>query len=152
MERHSPPPEHDATSLAARGAILVLAASAAALVACGPNPRRVAAEDTVRTASSALAEVHSSGGESPALAPALAEADEWLAHAEEAVDLWHAGAERSLPYETAAPCLARALGELREALTAAGTSVPATLETAEAAAAGATEATCPSRRRPSAEP
>lgn len=102
----------------------------------------------MRTASRAIAEVHSSGGETPELAPALEEAEEWLAHAEEAIDLWHAGAARSLPYETVAPCLARALGDVREVLSAAGRDVPETLEEAEAAAAGVTEASCPPRRRP----
>jgi len=121
--------------------------SAVACFACGPSPQRIAAEDTVRTASRAIAEVHSSGGEAPEIEPALEEAEEWLAHAEEAIDLWHSGAARSLPFETVAPCLARALGEVREVLTTAGRDVPETLEEAEAAAAGVTEATCPSHTR-----
>ncbi len=126
---------------------LIALASSIACVACGPSAQRVAAEDTVRTASRAIAEVHSSGGEAPEIAPALEEAEDWLAHAEEAIDLWHTGAARSLPFETVAPCLARALGEVREALTTAGRDVPETLEEAEASAAGVTEATCPSRAR-----
>ena len=126
--------------------ILALATSMAC-IACGPSAQRVAAEDTVRTASRAIAEVHSSGGEAPEIAPALEEAEEWLAHAEEAIDLWHSGAARSLPFETVAPCLARALGEVREVLTTAGRDVPETLEEAEASAAGVTEARCPSRAR-----
>jgi hypothetical protein len=117
-----------------------------ALAACGPSAERVAAEDTLRTASQALAEVGSSGGEAPGLAPAVEEASDWLAQGERAVDLW-GNAPRSLAYETVAPCLARSLGDVREALTEAGRPVPPTLETAEASAAAVSDDACPRRDR-----
>lgn len=131
----------------ARGAWWLVVLALPCVIACGPNARQIRAEETVRLASHAITEVHASGGEAPPVAAALADAEQWLAHTEEAVDLWHAGAERSLAYETMAPCLARSLGEVREALTAAGRDVPASLESAEAAAAAVTEATCPSPQR-----
>lgn len=115
-----------------------------ALAACGPSAERVAAEGTVRTASAALAEVTTAGGEVPALQPAVEEASGWLAEAERAVDLW-GNAPRSLPYETVAPCLARSLDDVRRALTDAGREVPASLESAQAEAAAVTDATCPRR-------
>lgn len=114
--------------------------------ACGPPPAKTAAEDTVRLASRALTEARSRGGESTELARAIEDVDEWLVQAEQAVDLWPAGTSHSLAYETVAPCLARALGGLREALVAAGHPVPEALESAEASAAAVTDATCLSRR------
>ncbi|MFO0712629.1 MAG: hypothetical protein U0353_22450 [Sandaracinus sp.] len=118
----------------------------ASLAACGPSAQRIAAEDTVRTASRGLGEAHASGGEDPAVHEALGEADQWLAHSEEAVADWGTG-PRSLAWETMAPCLARALRDLRDALSAAGSVVPADLETAEVSAAAVSDDACP-RRRP----
>ncbi len=116
-------------------------------IACGPSAQRLAAEDSVRTGSRAVAEVHSSGGESPAVQAALTEAEAWLAHSEEAVSEWGTG-PRSLAWETMAPCLARSLGELRDALRAEGREIPADLDAAEAAAAGVTSHTCPRPEAP----
>lgn len=113
------------------------------LGACGPNARLLQAEDIVRTTSRALAEVHS-GGESPELEDPLHEADTWLAHSEEAVSDWGSG-QRSYAWETMAPCLARSLRDLRDALTTAGREVPTDLEAAEAAAAAITDHQCPRR-------
>lgn len=112
--------------------------------ACGPSAERVAAEDTVRTASRALAEAHTQGGESPELDAAIHDADTWLAHGEEAVNEWGSGT-RSFAWETMAPCLARSLRDLREALIGAGHEVPADLDTAEAAASAITDHACPRR-------
>ena len=122
----------------------LLAVALATLSACGPSAQRVAAEDTVRTGSRAVTAVHASGGESPAVDAALTHAEEWLAHSEEAVSEWGTGA-RSLAWETMAPCLARSLRELRDALRAEGREVPADLDAAEAAAAGVTSHQCPRR-------
>lgn len=119
--------------------------AALALIACGPSAERVAAEDTVRTGSRAVTAVHASGGESPAVGAALTHAEEWLAHSEEAVSEWGTG-PRSLAWETMAPCLARSLRELRDALREEGREIPADLDAAEAAAAGVTSHTCPRPR------
>ena len=113
----------------------------APLSACGPNVARLAAEDTARTAATAITEVESSGGEVPDLAPAVEEAELWLRRAERAIELW--GSQRSLAYETVAPCLARSLDDMRAALVAAGRPVPASLESAQASAAAVTDAQCP---------
>ncbi len=128
----------------ARRAPLLVSLVALMASACGPSAQRVSAEDTVRTASRALAEAHTGGGETAEIDAALADADEWLAHGEEAVNEWGTG-PRSFAWETMAPCLARSLRELRDTLTAAGREVPADLETAEAGAAAVTDHTCPRR-------
>ena len=136
---------------------VTLASSSLLALGCGPSARRLQAEETVRTASSALLEVHSSGGESAAnVAPALEEADLWLRRAEHAVDSWEG--DRSFAYETVAPCLARSLSDTREALSQAGRPSPEGLEQAEAQAADVTNAECPRpararepERTPSAE-
>lgn len=132
--------------MSARGRALVVIA-ALPLIACGPSAQRLAAEDSVRTSSRAIAEVHGSGGESPAVEAALSHAEEWLAHSEEAVSEWGTG-DRSLAWETMAPCLARSLRELRDALRAEGREIPADLDAAEAAAAGVTSHTCPRPEAP----
>ncbi|MBN8609978.1 MAG: hypothetical protein J0L92_05310 [Deltaproteobacteria bacterium] len=114
------------------------------LAACGPSAQQVAAEDTVRTASRALAEAHTTGGEDARLRVALDEADTWLAHGEEAVNEWGSGA-RSFAWETMAPCLARALRDVRDALLGAGHDVPTDLESAEVSASAVTDHRCPRR-------
>jgi hypothetical protein len=75
---------------------------------------------------------------------ALLDAEDWLAHSEEAVSEWGTG-PRSLACKTMAPCLARSLRELRDALRAEDREVPADLDEAEAAAAGVTSHACPRR-------
>lgn len=128
-----------------------LAMAHLALSACGPSAQRLAAEETIRTASRGVAEVHASGGESPAVTDALGETDRWLADAEDAVSRW-GDRTRSLAYETMAPCLARSLRDLRDALVADGRAVPADLESAEAAAAAIDDHPCPRRARESGAP
>jgi hypothetical protein len=127
--------------MSARALVVIAALS---LLACGPRAQRLAAEDSVRTSSRAIAEVHASGGESPAVLAALLDAEDWLAHSEEAVSEWGTG-PRSLACKTMAPCLARSLRELRDALRAEDREVPADLDEAEAAAAGVTSRACPRR-------
>jgi hypothetical protein len=123
---------------------ITLTALLGLLAACGPSAQRVSAEDTVRTASRALAEAHTSGGEDTEIRAALDEADTWLAHSEEAVNEWGSGT-RSFAWETMAPCLARALRDLREALSAGGRPVPTDLESAEVSASAVTDHRCPRR-------
>jgi hypothetical protein len=131
--------------MSARNAMQPLLAALLGCAACGPSAGRVAAEETLRTASSALAELDTAGAEVPAVAHAVEEASGWLSEAERAVDLW-GNAPRSLAYETVAPCLARALDDVRRALTDAGRDVPATLESAQAGVAAVSDASCPPRR------
>lgn len=122
-----------------------------ATIGCGPNALRVRAEDNVRTASEALLEVRSSGGEDvPGLAPVLDESDLWLRRAEHAIDTWDG--DRSFAYETVAPCLARSLRETREALQQAGRPVPESLGEAEAQASDAVDAACPRPAQTPASP
>lgn len=128
-----------------RWVTLAMAVAAAIwMLACGPSAQRTSAEDAVRTASRGLAEVHGSGGESGPVTQALSDADDWLAQSESAVSRWGSG-ERSLAWETMAPCLARALRDLRDAMLAEGREVPADLEVAEVIAAAASPDSCPRR-------
>ena len=111
---------------------IVLAAIAAAIAGCGGGgvDRRARAQEAVRVAASALDEARSSGGEDASITQALDRSQHWLEQTEQGVELW--GSSGSLAYETAAPCLARSLSEVRAALTAAGREVPMSLEEAEA--------------------
>ncbi len=128
-----------------RHALVTAALVFTPLAACGPSAQRVAAEDTLRTASHALAEAHTSGGDAN-VEHTLDEADRWLAHSEDAVSHWGSG-PRSLAWETMAPCLARSLRDLRDALEAAGRPIPAELETAEVSASDVSDEACPRRGR-----
>ena len=87
---------------------------------------------------------HTSGGEDTEVRAALDEADTWLAHSEEAVNEWGSG-PRSFAWETMAPCLARALRDLRDTLVRAGHDVPTDLESAEVSASAVTDHRCPRR-------
>ncbi|AKF10053.1 hypothetical protein [Sandaracinus amylolyticus] len=114
------------------------------LAACGPDARRVGADATVQSARAALMQVEgTSGGEEPLRAP-LERSRVWLERSEEGIEVW--GSSGSLAYETAAPCLGVALGELRDALVAQGRDVPTDLEEAEASALAASERPCATRR------
>jgi hypothetical protein len=110
---------------------------AAAIAGCGPDARAVAAAETVRIARGALVDVEPTVGDEEA----FARSEEWLAHTEEAVE---SGSE--LAFETTAPCLGSALGDLRDALVRRGHDVPTSLEEAEAAALAASDRAC--LRRP----
>lgn len=130
--------------------VLVVVALTAALAspACGPDVRRERAERTVRLASRALLLVdRTSGGEESGeeVARARADGERWLARTEEAVDVWPGSG--SMAYETMAPCLARALGRLRERLARHRRPIPESLRQAEALARTATEVRC-ARPRP----
>ncbi len=103
----------------------------AAIAGCGPDPRLVYAEDSVRVAASALAEVQTSGGETPALEAPLALVAVRLTETESAIEVWrnHSG---PLAYRTRAPCLRSALMQLRDAMLRVPLEVPSELDQAEA--------------------
>ncbi len=124
-------------------ALLVLLVS---VPACGPDARHARAEETVRLAARALTDVQATaGGESTAeLDRAVEDASSWLVQSEHGVELWPSAG--SLAFETTTPCLARSLGEVRDALAAIGRDVPDTLEQAEALAHDWSERRCARRR------
>jgi hypothetical protein len=74
---------------------------------------------------------------------ALDRSRRWLDHSEQAVELW--GSSGSLSYETSAPCLGSALGQLRDAMVSAGRPIPEDLEEAEAMVLDATDRPCSER-------
>ena len=123
-------------------AVLVLSASSG----CAGDANRARAEDAVRLAAVALDDAGTSGGEDAAIEAALGRSRRWLDQSEQAVELW--GASGSLAYETSAPCLGSALGQLRDAFVRAGRPVPANLEEAEALALDAGERPCAERVAP----
>lgn len=131
-------------------ALVAVCALVLASAACGPDARRLAADDTVRLTRAALIEVGgSAGGEATvsgddATTEPLARSRDWLEQAEQGIEVW--GSSGSLAYDTAAPCLGRALGDLRDALVATGRDVPTVLEEAEASALAATDRRCAERR------
>ena len=86
-----------------------------------------------------------------AIDPARETARSWAAQTHAAVDLWGTSDSRSLALETAAPCLGRALGVLRERLAEHHRPIPESLRQAEALARTATEGRCARRRRASAD-
>lgn len=118
---------------------------AAAAAGCGGSSidRRALAEEAVRVAASALDETRSSGGEDASITRALDRSQHWLEQAEQGVEVWSSGG--SFVYETAAPCLARSLSEVRAALVTAGREVPEVLEEAEALAFDERSGPCATR-------
>lgn len=123
---------------------MALALAAAAIAGCGADGRHARAQEAVMRAATALDDVRSSGGEDEAVAVALERSDEWLQQTEQGVELW--GSSGSFAYETAAPCLARSLGELRDALMHAGRTVPASIDEAEALVLDEGTGECAQRR------
>lgn len=119
----------------------------------GADGARERALEATRLAAAALDEIDLTvGGEQdPSLGQARERSRRWLEATEDAVQSWSPG-RPSIAYETAAPCLADALGELRDALVHAGRPVPENLEMAEAMAHEAAEQPCAERRaRPRGE-
>lgn len=119
---------------------LVIASALLALAACG-DARRERALEAIESSRIVVTDVETSGSEAPPVRAALADASARLEETEHAYDMW-GGATGSRAFERSAACFAAALGELREALLAAGEAVPVDLETSEATMASFTERPC----------
>ena len=105
-----------------------------AIAGCGSDGRRERAFQMAGIATRALELVdRTSGSESldgdarAAIDPARETARSWAAQTHAAVDLWGTSDSRSLALETAAPCLGRALGALRERLAEHHRPIPESL-------------------------
>jgi hypothetical protein len=135
------------------GTVLVMV-----VAGCGSDGRRERASEMAEAATRALELVdRTSGSESldgaarAAIDPARETARSWAAQTHAALDLWGTSDSRSLALETAAPCLGRALGALRERLAEHHRPIPESLRQAEALARTAGEGRCARRRRAPAE-
>ena len=125
--------------------IAALPLLASVVAGCGPDARRVQANETVRLASAVLTDVGSGGevADASSLGAAVDEAQGRLAETERSIELWDRGGR--LAYETIAPCLGAALGRVRDALVQTHRDVPEDLEEAQAMAEGASSMGCRER-------
>lgn len=125
-----------------------IAVAGLAIASCGSDVRRERAYRTTELAARALDLVEQTSGreEIAEVDRARASAREWVDRAHESLGHWMNNQSRSLPFETVVPCMARALGSLRERLAEHRRPIPDSLRQAEALARTATDARCAVRR------
>jgi hypothetical protein len=130
---------------------------AAVLVGCGPNPRLLAADDTLMVALSAIDESNqlietAEGGEpAPAVEDARRAHDRARVRVDEAQSItqtWRDTGSGELAWVTLSPCLAASLIGLRMTMEAARLAIPEDLPQAEAMAAEPAGDECASEPRP----
>lgn len=118
-----------------------------ALLACGGgDPALTRAQETVSASSAAFAEAEANAAtaqEADArMTQALADAERRLEQAERMLEHWRASGAGEMGWRTLAPCLARSLEELAEALRAAGHPGATDVEQAQMMAAGDADGSC----------
>jgi len=143
--------------VSARQTALISVLSIVACAGCGPNPKLLAAADTVAVTTTAVQEaehvINTAEAERPG--PPVDHAKlSWdraylrLEEAEGIVDTWRESGHGNIAWMTLAPCLAAALVGLQMTLEAAELELPSDLHQAEVMAAEPSGNECASEPRP----